>query len=167
MLPGTSTSELLVIAAIALIVVGPKDLPLVLRKFGQFIGRMRSMAADFRSSFDDMARQSELEELRREVEAMRASTSESVQLTNSEISQAVSFDQDPAYGATFNFDGHFDQPDEVPPEAAPEAAEPAAKPKRTRKKAAATIEQTAVEAPVAIETPAKKRRRKTVGDAVS
>ena len=72
MLPEIGASELLVIAAIALIVVGPKDLPLMLRKLGQFVARLRGMAAEFRSSFDEMARQSELDELRKEVEAMRA-----------------------------------------------------------------------------------------------
>lgn len=161
MLPGTSTSELLVIAAIALIVVGPKDLPVVLRKFGQFVGRMRSMAADFRSSFDDMARQSELEELRREVEAMRASTSESVQLANSEISQGVSFEQDPAYGASFNFDGHFEQPEPESP-AMESPVEPAPKPKRVRKKATEPVAEA-----VAVEPSPKKRARKKAGDIVS
>lgn len=72
MLPEVGATELLVIAAIALIVVGPRDLPVMLRKLGQFLGRMRAMANEFRASFEDMARQSELDELRREVEAMRA-----------------------------------------------------------------------------------------------
>jgi len=72
MLPEVGATELLVIAAIALIVVGPKDLPVMLRKLGQFLGRMRAMANEFRASFDEMARQSELDELRREVEAMRS-----------------------------------------------------------------------------------------------
>ncbi|PTS90181.1 MULTISPECIES: Sec-independent protein translocase protein TatB [unclassified Caulobacter] len=72
MLPDIGGSELLVIAAVALIVVGPKDLPVLLRKLGQFVARMRGMAAEFRSSFDEMARQSELDELRREVAAMRS-----------------------------------------------------------------------------------------------
>ena len=71
MLPEIGATELLVIAVVALIVVGPKDLPLLLRKLGQFMARLRGMAAEFRSSFDEMARQSELDELRREVEAMR------------------------------------------------------------------------------------------------
>jgi sec-independent protein translocase protein TatB len=71
LLPGTSGAEWMIIAAVALIVVGPKDLPLMLRKLGGFVGRMRSMAAEFRASFDEMARQSELDELRKEVEAMR------------------------------------------------------------------------------------------------
>lgn len=72
MLPDIGGAELLVIAAVALIVVGPKDLPVLLRKLGQFVGKIRGMANEFRASFDEMARQSELDDLRREVEAMRA-----------------------------------------------------------------------------------------------
>jgi len=71
MLPEIGATELMVIAAVALIVVGPKDLPVLMRKLGQFIARLRGMANEFRASFDDMARQSELDDLRREVEAMR------------------------------------------------------------------------------------------------
>ena len=71
MLPDIGGTELLVIAAVALIVVGPKDLPVLLRKLGQFVGKIRGMANEFRASFDEMARQSELDELRREVQAMR------------------------------------------------------------------------------------------------
>jgi sec-independent protein translocase protein TatB len=71
MLPEVGASELLLIAIVALIVVGPKDLPMLLRKLGQFMAKLRGMAADFRASFDEMARQSELDELRKEVEAMR------------------------------------------------------------------------------------------------
>jgi sec-independent protein translocase protein TatB len=72
MLPEVGVPELLVIAAIALIVVGPKDLPILLRKVGRFVAHMRGMAAEFRASFDELARQSELDELRKEVEAMRS-----------------------------------------------------------------------------------------------
>lgn len=71
MLPEVGGSELILIAVVALIVVGPKDLPLMLRKLGQFVAKLRGMAAEFRASFDEMARQSELDELRKEVEAMR------------------------------------------------------------------------------------------------
>lgn len=71
MLPEIGAAEFLVIAIAALIVVGPKDLPVLMRKLGQFMARMRSMASEFRASFDEMARQSELDELRKEVEAMR------------------------------------------------------------------------------------------------
>lgn len=71
MLPGVGTPELVVIAVVALLVVGPKDLPIMLRKLGQFTAKMRGLASEFRASFDEMARQSELDELRREVEALR------------------------------------------------------------------------------------------------
>ena len=71
MFPEGRLFEFLIAATVALIVVGPKDLPILLRKFGQFMARVRSMAAEFRASFDEMARQSELDELRKEVEAMR------------------------------------------------------------------------------------------------
>jgi sec-independent protein translocase protein TatB len=71
MLPEIGMSELVVIAIVALIVVGPKDLPVLLRRFGQFMAKLRGMASEFRASFDEMARQSELDDLRKEVEAMR------------------------------------------------------------------------------------------------
>ena len=71
MIPEVGGSELILIAIVALIVVGPKDLPVMLRKMGQFVAKLRGMAAEFRASFDEMARQSELDELRKEVEAMR------------------------------------------------------------------------------------------------
>lgn len=72
MLPGIGGSELIIIAIVALVVVGPKDLPKLLRNLGKFVGKMRNMADDFKTSFDDMARQSELDDLRKEVEALRS-----------------------------------------------------------------------------------------------
>ena len=70
--PGIGGFELVLIAIIALLVVGPKDLPLMMRKVGQFMGKARQMASEFRASFDEMARQSELDELRKEVESLRS-----------------------------------------------------------------------------------------------
>lgn len=69
--PGIGGFEILVIGIVALLVVGPKDLPVLMRKVGQFVGKARGMANEFRASFDEMARQSELDELRKEVEALR------------------------------------------------------------------------------------------------
>ena len=69
--PGIGGLEYLVIAVVALIVVGPERLPGLLRKLGKMIGKARGMADEFRSSFDEMARQSELDDLRKEVEALR------------------------------------------------------------------------------------------------
>ena len=70
--PGIGGFEILVIGLIALIVVGPKDLPVLMKRVGQFMAKMRGMANEFRASFDEMARQSELDDLRKEVEALRS-----------------------------------------------------------------------------------------------
>lgn len=64
-------SELLILLIVALVVVGPKDLPKLMRTAGQWMGKARRMADQFRNSFDEMARQSELEELRNEINSMR------------------------------------------------------------------------------------------------
>ena len=71
MFPEGRLLDFVIVGAVALIVVGPKDLPLLMRKVGQFMARVRGMAAEFRASFDELARQSELDELRREVAALR------------------------------------------------------------------------------------------------
>lgn len=71
MFPEGRLFEFMIAGVLALVFIGPKDLPMALRKLGQFMARVRSMAAEFRASFDEMARQSELDELRKEVEAMR------------------------------------------------------------------------------------------------
>ena len=71
MFPEGRLFDFLIVGIVALIVVGPKDLPLLMRKVGQFMGKVRGMAAEFRASFDELARQSELDELRREVQALR------------------------------------------------------------------------------------------------
>lgn len=106
MLPEVGGMELLVIAAVALIVVGPKDLPMLLRKLGQFVARLRSMADDFRASFDEMARQSELDDLRKEVEAMRkgqAADHAAAEAANVEINQVFNEIGDSLQGAGIQF----------------------------------------------------------------
>src|SRR5882724_8923677 len=65
-------SELFVIMVVALVVVGPKDLPKLMRTVGQWAARARAMADQFRRSFDDMARQAELDELRTEVNRLKS-----------------------------------------------------------------------------------------------
>ncbi len=66
-----SWSHILIFLIVALVVVGPKDMPKLLRLIGGWVGKARGMANEFRKSFDDMARQSELDELRAEISAMR------------------------------------------------------------------------------------------------
>lgn len=70
--PGFGAPELLVLAVVALIVIGPKDLPQMFRRIGRFVGQARQMARDFQRSFDEMGRETEMADLRKEIEALKA-----------------------------------------------------------------------------------------------
>ena len=64
-------SELLVIAVVAIIVVGPKDLPRLMRTFGHYAGKLRRAASDFQRQFEDAMREAELEEVRKAMQSVR------------------------------------------------------------------------------------------------
>ncbi len=66
---GIDSPELLVIAVVALVVIGPKELPGLLRTWGKWMAQMRGMAAEFRGHVDEMVRQSELDEVKKQLEA--------------------------------------------------------------------------------------------------
>ena len=69
--PGIGAPELLVLVILALVVVGPKDLPLMVRRIGRFMGKMRGLARDFQNSFDELGREAELAELRKEIDDLK------------------------------------------------------------------------------------------------
>lgn len=62
--------ELLVIGVVALIVIGPKELPGVLRALGQWTGKLRRMASDFQGQFQEAIREAEMTDLKKEVEQL-------------------------------------------------------------------------------------------------
>jgi sec-independent protein translocase protein TatB len=62
---GIDSSELAIIALVALLVIGPKDLPKALRWAGQYVGKARAMTRHLRAGFDTMMRESELEEMQK------------------------------------------------------------------------------------------------------
>jgi sec-independent protein translocase protein TatB len=64
-----SWAHLAVIAAVALVVIGPKDLPRVLRTAGQWMARARAVAREFQNSLDQMVREAELDDVRKQVQA--------------------------------------------------------------------------------------------------
>ena len=145
MLPDIGGTELLVIAAVALIVVGPKDLPVLLRKLGQFVGKIRGMAAEFRSSFDEMARQSELDDLRKEVEAMRQASQNALP-QNLGIESALNSDAESAYmsnwaashgPSTDSYVASAETETILPPSETPAKAPKAAKSAKSKSSAAA------------------------------
>jgi sec-independent protein translocase protein TatB len=66
-----SWQHIILLLVIALVVVGPKDLPRLMHMAGKWAGKARAMANEFRKSFDEMARQAELDELRKEIEDLK------------------------------------------------------------------------------------------------
>lgn len=87
MLPSLGFNEIVILGILALVVVGPKDLPLLFRKLGKWTAKLRGMAQEFRTGFDELARQAELDELKKEVEALRRTTS--LQEIRSEITKPL------------------------------------------------------------------------------
>lgn len=71
MLPSIGFPELLIVAILAIIIVGPKDLPVMMRTLGQWVGRIKAMGQEFKDAFEEMGRDSELAELRKEIEDLK------------------------------------------------------------------------------------------------
>jgi sec-independent protein translocase protein TatB len=63
-------SKIFLVGVVALIVIGPKELPRVMRTVGQVVGRMRRMANDFQQQFNEAMREAELEDVKKELAAM-------------------------------------------------------------------------------------------------
>jgi sec-independent protein translocase protein TatB len=174
MLPEVGGLEWLIIAVVALVVVGPKDLPVMLRRLGQFMAKLRGMAAEFRASFDEMARQSELDELRKEVEAMRrgqladiaAHTGEAeMRATVGEIEQSLS-----DVGVQLHAPaGPASAPPEPPAAEIAEAAaaKPAAKPRARKPKAAPAAKAKPKSAPAKGGAKARRGGRAKIAEAGS
>ena len=66
---GIDSSELMLIAVVALVVIGPKELPGLLRSWGKWMAQMRGMASEFRGHVDEMIRQSELDQVKKQLES--------------------------------------------------------------------------------------------------
>jgi sec-independent protein translocase protein TatB len=107
-------SELFVIAVVAIVVIGPKDLPKLMRSFGHYAGKVRRTAAEFQRQFEEAMREAELEEVKKAIESVK---SESTLDLNAPVDSPVMV-------------ANKEQP--------PEAIEPAKpKPKAPRKRATA------------------------------
>ncbi|MEL6297631.1 MAG: Sec-independent protein translocase protein TatB [Pseudomonadota bacterium] len=135
-------SELLVIGVIALLVVGPKELPGLLRTLGKYIGMIRRQANEFRQHFDDVLKETELEDLKKDVQDIRDQATASMR----DVESAARVD-DSAIGSTTK--ANFDQKnlDWYDPDPKPLPAEIAAK--VAREGAAATAAAAVAEAKAA------------------
>jgi sec-independent protein translocase protein TatB len=80
-----TSSKLLILGVVALLVIGPKDLPALLRTIGKYMGIIKRHAADFRAQFEEAIRDSELDQLKKDVEHIGAETQSSF----AEVEQAV------------------------------------------------------------------------------
>jgi sec-independent protein translocase protein TatB len=117
-------SELLVIGIVALVVIGPKDLPKVLRALGSMMSKVRSMANEFQGQFQDAMRDAELADLKKQAENLASTAQNAIQnpmqSIESEIQKSIDAPQPPA--AT---DAQIDAAIPAPPQAEPVNIEPA------------------------------------------
>jgi sec-independent protein translocase protein TatB len=88
--------KIIIIAVIALIVIGPKELPAVLRTVGQWMGKIRRMAAEFQNQFQEAMREAEMADLKKHVD------------TITEATRDISGGFDPLKTVTRNIESVFD-----------------------------------------------------------
>src|SRR5215470_15229136 len=84
-----TSSKLLILGIVALIIIGPKDLPALLRTIGKYVGIIKRQAAEFRAQFDEAMRESELAELRKSVESIQQETETVMRETQSSVEKQL------------------------------------------------------------------------------
>lgn len=148
---GIDSPELLVIAVVALVVIGPKELPGLLRSWGKWMAQMRGMASEFRGHVDEMVRQADLDDVKRQLTATPGLDLQALDPTR-EIKSALQEGMAEGEKAMAEAKAQFDNP-LVEPESAPQiAAEPQAAIESASATPMATPEVTPEIAPVAAET---------------
>jgi sec-independent protein translocase protein TatB len=161
-------SEMVLIGAVALVVIGPKDLPKALRTVGQTVARVRRMASEFQGQFNEAMREAELSDLKKQVEDVGGSVSSALNSDFKPIDSLKDFETPkPDEAALKEAEAKLaalPQPEPLPPVQI-ETPKPADKPKRTRKAAAepaAPVGEAPV-APVAVvePSPAKPARKRS------
>src|SRR5689334_11610631 len=142
---GIDSSELLLIAIVALVVIGPKELPGLLRSWGKWMAQMRGMAAEFRGHVDEMVRQSELDEVKKQLEGgvggLDLKSLDPTQQIKSHIQEGMAEGEKAFNEAKANFDNPLAEPESAPQiaaetqpavaESAPIASEPLPEPQPT------------------------------------
>jgi len=130
---GIDSPELLVIAIVALVVIGPKELPALLRTWGKWMAQARSMASEFRGHVDEMVRQSELDEVKKQLDGSSGLDLQSLDPTKQikqHIEEGMAEGEKAFNEAKSSFDNPLAEPESAPQIAAeptPQiAAEPAA-----------------------------------------
>ena len=83
-------SELLLVGIVSLIIVGPKDLPKMFRVVGKYVGRAKEMARDFQRSFEDAAKESGFEDIRRNFDTVKDFSPNNIAKSTIKINNEVS-----------------------------------------------------------------------------
>lgn len=125
---GIDSPELLVIAVVALVVIGPKELPNLLRSWGKWMTKMRGMASEFRGHVDEMVRQSDLDDVKKQLDAVPGLDLQSLDPTKqikSMIQEGVTEGEKALADAKSAIDNPLVEPESAPQIAAEVAAEPA------------------------------------------
>ncbi len=159
----------MLIGAVALVVIGPKDLPKAMRTVGQAVGKIRRMASEFQGQFNEAMREAELHDLKKQVEDVGGSVSSAMNSDFKPIEMPASTGLDDAALKEAEAKlAALPPPDPLPPveiapsEIAAAATESAPEPKPKRIRKAAAVEATDEAAAPAEPAPAKApRKRKT------
>jgi sec-independent protein translocase protein TatB len=114
---GIDSSELLLIAIVALVVIGPKELPGLLRTWGKWMAQMRGMASEFRGHVDEMVRQSDLDEVKKQLTASSGLDLQSLDPTKeirSHIEQGMAEGEKAIAEGKSMFDNPLAEPESAP-----------------------------------------------------
>jgi sec-independent protein translocase protein TatB len=84
-----TSSKLLILGIVALLVIGPKDLPALLRTIGKYVGIIKRQAAEFRAQFDEAIRESEFAELKKSVESLQQETETAMREAQSSVEKQL------------------------------------------------------------------------------
>lgn len=136
-------SELLVIGVVAVVVVGPKELPRLMRTFGHYTSKLRAMASDFQRQFEDAVRDSEIDEVRKAMQDFHAQASDATAAVDKPL--MVPKPSEPVPAAS---------PAAITP---PPAPTPKAKPKPRAKKPKASAVKAASPKPASPKKPRAKK----------
>ncbi|MFI5032543.1 MAG: Sec-independent protein translocase protein TatB [Reyranellales bacterium] len=125
---GIDSPELLVIAIVALVVIGPKELPGLLRTWGRWLAQMRGMASEFRGHVDEMVRQSELDEVKKQLtvaSGLDLKSLDPTQQIRQHVQEGMAEGEKAFNEAKTSFDNPLAEPESAPQIAAEPATETA------------------------------------------
>jgi sec-independent protein translocase protein TatB len=105
-----TSGKLLLLAIVALIVLGPKDFPILLRTIGKYMGIIKRQADEFRAQFDEAMRESELEQLKKDVEGLGEDLDQSMRETERSISSDLGSITKDIDGVRSDVEGQFGDP---------------------------------------------------------